>query len=764
MAVASGEGSGVGTDGDGGSRLPSRPGRGHKRPQRAVAADGLSVEDLLQRLEFDEELQAERPASSSSSGRADVGRRPPQFSMLVDPVDHTQADRPPSPCGSKWCWTDAWLGACKFGLKCRYAHFDRQLVMWRPDVVGYHPGAPLLPPVGARVPMSPMIEVSLETFLTGEHPNRSLCFALFEGRVVWGRDFGRFGAHLWSNFEKDRRGVSGRDPGEACDWVSLPPALWDLILGHIPAVDLPALVLALPLGLLDWGEVINERWPLPPPKGEAKVDGLPSKLSTHRDLLGAARELVSLCSSSHAAAQLLLLPEIVTPAPPYPPVEVAHPGGYVCEAVLSYVRELPEPGKLRVEGEVHPGSLSLDETLLVLQANGDVRALRRSDLKQVSGIRTKEATCVDIRGELLAVGTQVPARLFAFDLLESVQSRPQRQLRLYQGPTNSGTQLATCAVAFVGANCCVCGLAMAAVEGPSTGQAFRGAPLAEVILVDCGGAALSALRRLDPPGSQSFLSILGAGCVTSGEGELSLWTVSWDGDAETRETRSEPATRQPLTAPCAPSKEGSRWPQLTLASDAVHGRFAALAHGPRGGPEGRAKGLEISALDLREGAPGMMTPALPLQPPVEMPGFPPAWNLRLLHTEGPLLVAVLAQPNEASRVFAWHLPTGRPLILGRVLQLQGGFLHGEVTAFAQQRSPPKTHFQSHSAPKPRTRGLVFAVSVLGSRERFLVLPYSPGEVGPLRPQKAAAAPAASTGTPKRHPGRADQRGRGLPRR
>lgn len=66
----------------------------------------------------------------------------------------------------------------------------------------------------------PLAEVALEE--ASRRPAFTICFLLFEGAVVWGRDLGAFGADLWACFVQSRRpsgdcgGVPERPMGTTC--------------------------------------------------------------------------------------------------------------------------------------------------------------------------------------------------------------------------------------------------------------------------------------------------------------------------------------------------------------------------------------------------------------------------------------------------------------------------------------------------------------------------------------------------------------------
>ena len=170
-----------------------------------------------------------------------------------------------------------------------------------------------------------------------------------------------------------------------------------------------------------------ERWPTQPgaasqgaaPQGAGLPPGRPE------------RQVASLVEASRLAAQLLCWPtrEVFagaasgstpstpsfspsTPVPPSPMLRCGPDASGTAAAgpVLQWAEAMVEPAFVRSDARVE--SLRLDAALVVLlSAGGSLRVVRRSDLKQITSLKVKDASCFDFGGEALVVGTFAPARL-----------------------------------------------------------------------------------------------------------------------------------------------------------------------------------------------------------------------------------------------------------------------------------------------------------------------------------------------------------------
>lgn len=265
--------------------------------------------------------------------------------------------------------------------------------------------------------------------------------------------------------------------------------------------------------------------------------------------------------------------------------------------------------------------------------NGELRVIRRDDLKQVAALKVREARCFDFCGDVVILGTEAPARLLAFDL-SAASPKVGHSLKLDVGSS------VVSSINFVGPGTCICGLV-------SDGDAFP----SKVLVVDCGDG-LSIAQHV----TAVAVTLYGTGCVTaSADRHLSVWQLAGQG----LELVSELVSELP-----GAGDRGHHAP--ALAAD-LAGRFAVVAEGDAG----------PLVHDLRAAG----EPALLPMPPTtcltssatgESVGAPAAWLVQQLHVEGTLLLAEVSfagwGPAPAGgggpRLFAWHLPSCRPLLWG----------------------------------------------------------------------------------------------------
>mmetsp|Transcript_123073 Transcript_123073/g.359308 ORF Transcript_123073/g.359308 Transcript_123073/m.359308 type:complete len:765 (-) Transcript_123073:20-2314(-) len=434
-----------------------------RREVRAAAPAGLPIEDVLGRIEFDGKLpEAE------------------QFSVLASLLDDALVDH-----SERWCSVFLWTGDCRHRDQCRHVHSNVRLHLWEDagagvPSTGLAPGQKLLPSA-KRGALAPMKEMSLAALRAEQHSSHSICFLIFQGYVVWGRDMGIAGAELWGRFvhacHTDCLNSVGQVPVEGAtqqkadsvsDWTAVPDVLWARIARGIPMEDIASCALANPH--VAWDRVIEERWP----PGDADLPerkGCP-RSSPRQELIGNVAELVSLSAASRFTAQLFCWPSEgsvygmphspgSTPiySPSLPPSVLVDHRSHTCSAVMEWAAALGEPACLRFDAPICDGGLCLGSSLIVaLTDGGDVHAVRHSDLKQVSMLRCREATCLDALEDHLVLGTCAPARLLIYDMTIAKPRTASCQLRLAGKSNQSNAALKVAAVRFVDKESCVCGL------------------------------------------------------------------------------------------------------------------------------------------------------------------------------------------------------------------------------------------------------------------------------------------------------------------
>eukprot|EP00930_Biecheleria_cincta_P049552 TRINITY_DN34750_c0_g1_i1.p1 TRINITY_DN34750_c0_g1~~TRINITY_DN34750_c0_g1_i1.p1 ORF type:complete len:829 (-),score=95.51 TRINITY_DN34750_c0_g1_i1:26-2440(-) len=686
-----------------------------RRQLRAVAPDGLLVEDVLRRLDFDEALLE----LQQGQGKLDI------FTALIDHPDHTDE----SPPGSKLCRAFTWLGKCRFGDQCRHSHTGRKLKLWRPHTSE----GTLFPPIGNRSAHLPMMEVSLDGIRKGMTQPQSLRFLLFDGFVVWGPDLGRLGAELWTSFVRYQHGlpISSGDSQilrDASDWTSVPSSLWQTVVTLLNSADLAALVGALPLGVVSWQDAANEQWPFMEESADAcknVSENILSDACTFMSLISASRSVAALLKVNSlnllSSPSLGVSSEPSTPlqGPSLPPPAVALTTAPSSRAPSSCSRglyaaleSLPDPRCLRASAGVIPhGCLCVGSSLLVYMADGgdrgELRAVRRSDLRRVSGMKVKDGSCLDFQNELLLVGTHAPARLLAFDLTEAAPRSPKNQLRLYSAGRHAAAQVWQ--VAFLGSqtDCCVCGLTLSASSG-----------LSEVLLVDCRQGSLAALRRLaeQPAACASGLasSVLGSDrCIyTDALGRLSIWDCSNESDAAGsslteslgrisfgnllagdihgkwiaqtgREKHVDPIDLQPEIIERSEAHSNTTDDTAGLLSDAVsvttRDPTSSASHDGNRCKSDCANAVDGSLLvfDMRQGRRELGWHALPLAPPMASdsdflqtpPFIQHGWVVRQVLVEHPFVIVTSSPMFQLSAMYlhAFHLPSGRALARGHAL-------------------------------------------------------------------------------------------------
>lgn len=712
-----------------------------RKELRAVAPGGLLIEDVLQRIGFDDSL----PDASS-------------FDVLVDRASTERI---------KWCSSFCWTGSCPFGNECKYSHSCCRLKIWRSAAA---------PAPSRTTGMMPMETESLAAIRQNGSDLRTIVFLRFDGQIVWGRDLSS-NAEIWSHFvhgwrveasEADVQKVmtdscvdvsSERIAANAGDWMQLPDVVWLRVAQATAVEDIAAVALALPL--VSWQDVIDLCWPNHCRSAPALAGRCADARSSS---LESVRQVTSLCAASRMVARFLRWPHssslfalvsdsagasgsfgsspvthlmhspgalasypladvlqtsgafgtspvanlMQSPggASPFSPperVNASAPGlcSYMCPAIQDLLLVSGDPVNIPVDTAVLPGGLCMDESLVVVLCRGGFfRAIRRSDLKQVCGLSVREANCFDFRDEFLAVGTSSPARLVAYDLSVPKPSRPSFQLRL-----DGGASADVACMFFIDASTLVCGL-----------QAEDQKLLDEARIVDCEDAGFVVLHRIRleqiSPLNADFATIVAEGILSV----LDLSSQSFDSQFRT--------DLQFLGGHIG--HDSADRPMLATGSSS---RFVAV--GGSGGsivvhdlhkPAGEPCPLEIC---LSSEATGELEAGIRAEPSsVDVHTI--QWVVHHVHVDSSVLL-VVAEPYgvefslenvssadpistfDAVCMFAWHLPTGRMLLSSQVLR-------GHITSFSRS--------SSIKIDKTLAFGVSQAVSREGRIAHCVVLPDS----------------------------------------
>eukprot|EP00933_Yihiella_yeosuensis_P022787 TRINITY_DN17869_c0_g1_i1.p1 TRINITY_DN17869_c0_g1~~TRINITY_DN17869_c0_g1_i1.p1 ORF type:complete len:752 (+),score=104.32 TRINITY_DN17869_c0_g1_i1:86-2257(+) len=614
-------------------------------------------------------------------------------------------------------------------------------------------------------------------------------------------------------------GLSGGD-GSFSEWNALPSTLWTGIVNHLSANDLPSLILALPLNAMSWEEELDNRFPYSAGNGQPQLQDPSVTAQTRMRALQSACQLMSVLSAVRIAAPLLRWPGAFLPAPsattisspglgllsatelasppaspdlgpgwegwgpppaltaelPSPlvgpaadPVIPENPSNctatntadYVCNGLLEVSAALPAPRKLPLPGKAAPHSLSSEDALLVVMTcdQGECRAIRRSDLRQVSSFKVKDGSCLDFSGDQLLIGTATPARLLAYDLLEPKPRNPKCKLNLVSTKAAAPKDCGVAQVAFVqgGSQCCVCGLYSKPVGAYSH---VLCTPISEVVIVDCRGESLTTFRRLSATleGYSDVRVFAGFGSdriiTGSFDRELILWsgvsgeTAACSGmklppvDCNVKEdTRTANSPDRSDTAAVTDDDDSDSDSDNGQVSDAARSRrpsaqscwqMPMLAADVRSewiaAVPGDEKCVELKALTVRREATSAgskekladvwksfsLETCSGLQR--QQNNAEAEWKVRLVYIHGPVLFAFvsLGKGLWPDRLFSWHLPSGRPLALGCRLP-------GAVTAITGTTRSSNVNAVSSEAT---AASLVFACHSSGARsdESFLLLP------------------------------------------
>lgn len=608
-----------------------------RRQLRGAAPDGLLIEDILQRINFDAGLSSE------------------DFTALVDPVDHTDPSRPPTPRGAKWCRSFCWTGRCRFGdQSCWYSHGGPRLVLWGVGPLRCAPGS-------HKTALAQMKAVQLseigEQATEGAHASSTICFLQYKGLVVWGRDLGTSGSDLWSRFvrcgktSRDEPGpigpIAGFVPlhtapglGGDCEWKNLPGDLWARVLRGLDVSELIDCALAIGPEAADWASVAAEFWP--ELNGAASSGGRAEAVGFVRHFAGLleASRLVAQCLRwPHKAAFVLAADFSPSPqhSPPTSPVLKPSgqptprpaPRGWLRPAVQRWMISCAEPSTIRTDAEVT--SLRLGASLVAcLCADGEICVFRRADCRRVAKLRVRGASCFDFRDETLVVGTGCPAKLLAFDLSEA-SSKPSHQSTLDQRASVLNLE-------FLDKDTCFC------VVG--------GGASAEVLVVDTKEDFVVARRvqvKLAVPVQLGF--------VVLHQGRVSIWGLTRDDVRCTAELRLPAPTAPP------PPASGSASSSESLVAAQVCGRYVAVH-------DASVSANAVLVHDMQQPA-----AADPFGLTAQLPS---GWELRGLQIEGSVLLAVgvlggqflledtggdhFRLPPSMSRLCAWHLPSMTTLV------------------------------------------------------------------------------------------------------
>eukprot|EP00931_Biecheleriopsis_adriatica_P049160 TRINITY_DN28424_c0_g1_i4.p1 TRINITY_DN28424_c0_g1~~TRINITY_DN28424_c0_g1_i4.p1 ORF type:complete len:768 (+),score=101.02 TRINITY_DN28424_c0_g1_i4:35-2338(+) len=695
-----------------------------RKELRAVAPGGLLIEDVLQRIGFDDGL--------------------PDLETFCAFVDVAFAET------QKWCSSFCWTGQCRYGNDCKYSHDVCELRLWKP-------AAALTPTRVIGIPA--MSKKRLSAIRQEGLALHSVAFLTFDGQVVWGRDLGASNADIWSLFVKSwqtpsiDRSATSKDPATktsstgAADWAQLPDVVWLRIALATSVEDLSAIALAVPYA--NWGEIIDLYWPEQCTSQEIDT-GSSSQQCVRGLAIKVLCQVASLCTASRLTAQFLRWPQAssgseagafcsvgssplqslgtasqASPLHVYgsqfsPPERIASqivPAeqgdaslGYTCPAVQEMLScAAGDPVSIPVDTAVLEEGICMDGTLLVvLSRGGCFRAIRLNDLKQVCGLIVREANCFDFRDELLIVGTSTPARLVAYDLSVPKPSKPSYQLRL-EGVAN----VDVASVSFTDSSTLVCSL-----------QAEDRLYLDEARVVSCEDDGFVVLQQfsvqyLVPMNTKYFAAVA--------EGVLCVWdsgAQSFDSNAC---TDLQVVGENGLTAP------------VRLATGcnarfvAAGGSFGSVLVHDLSSPG--EKPLQLGGgtkLDFQLVAGAASNPDMSIQ-----------WVVRHLFLDGPVIFVLTEQcggesslellssvdPASFDLLFlsAWHLPTRRTL-------LSNWPLRGHITAFSRwsSNSANRTLAFSVSQPVGREGRLAHCVVLPGSTATKVLTGRRTGFTGPQR--------------------------------
>jgi len=718
-----------------------------RKELRAAAPGGLLIEDVLQRIGFDD-------------GLPDIN----EFDALVDLVTDAQH--------KKWCSAFCWTGDCRFGKDCKYLHDCELLKIWRP-AAAWTPSR--------CVGITPMERAGITAVRDDRLGLDAIAFLLYADQVVWGRDLGAANADIWQLFvngwrehtslpkpaeafacEGPKSGGDTEDDqlvGSVVDWAQLPEDAWQRVTLMTSIDNFPRMVIALPF--IGWQAAAEMYWPnqgIGTSVAPQLLEG--AARSTGSSSVEIVRQVVSLCATSRRAAQLLRWPQSNRPDPGnsrqqdpqgvHSPVwlspldgvqqspafgaqqspafgavspswtppswlsaasatEATAASGCMCPALQEWLAMTGDPVSFPTDAAVLPGGLCLDASLVVLLCRGGFfRAVRRNDLKQVCCLCVREASCFTFKGEFLLVGTVAPARLLAYDLSVPKPPRPSHQLRL-----EGGASIDVACIFFAGPSSVVCGL-----------QLEDRAALHEAAIIsweeDGGFVPLHLLRV------EALAQLCDGNFTVLSTSALSVWNLADQAFDPNMRTDLERLTSEDL--PMLSTGSSNRFVVVGGASQlAVHD-----LHGP---------GTEPWQLKLTEQDPGPCALA-PLdratsagQPRVEALH----WVVTSLHVDGHLLI-VIAEPvsdwcnldEDVEFWSAWHLPTHRQLLHNHPVR-------GHVSAFSRASSvdgnmadPAATMALAVSQPVGREGRLAHCVILPGSSATKVRTGRSTGFTGPQR--------------------------------
>lgn len=496
-------------------------------------------------------------------------------------------------------------------------------------------------------------------------------------------------------------GECNGDPSTACGLVDIPQVVMARVVRGLSVEDLVPCALAVHEAV-DWAPVVEERWPL----HGAPAGGIASQRPWSKPIV----LLASLVEASRLAAQLLHWPSptitqsaspgtspLMHPATPEVKAGLTGPvlgttAPTAAASVLQWLPRLAHPVSINFEAAVH--SLSLQSLMIIAQTCvGELRGIRRSDLKQIMSVKVRDASCFDVTGEHLIIGTLAPARLIAYDMSASVP-RVRHQVRLKAAQEGSCSVVAA---SFRDADTCICCLARE-----------DAACFLEVVIVDAS-AELKVTSRLDAVG----FAMCRLGCVTAGaDGCLSLWDLAPRAFEKRVDWPRGPFGDMADVGPVRVAEVSGRF---VAASAPHHARTPIWVHDlQHSGEPVFVSHLANASLGLVEGSgEGIGAGAAGLR-----------WTVELMHVEGSLLVVVAQAfgsdwsldgntaegvellPPCGPRLFAWHLPTCRPLLAGHATPL--------ITTFARSQGGEGGGRLAFAGGRHHARG--------GRTSYFVVLP------------------------------------------
>lgn len=452
-------------------------------------------------------------------------------------------------------------------------------------------------------------------------------------------------------------------------WAALPQVLVERISKNLSVEDLVPFALSIGPDM-NWRAVVEDRWPayknIPPP---------PTEGETLPDESGSLKELVSLVEASRLAAQLVKWPSACVQSGQFrgqAKVQVIPDRGcshfrscqgnapVVNPAVLEWTTIAPEPACIRFDSEVN-GVCLHSSVVAALSCTGEMRVIRRSDLKQVTSLKIRDAVCFDMAEETLVVATAAPARVLMYDL-SIATPKVQKQ-------SDFGYEFSFVNMFANSAETCICCVAREDAKDD----------VLEVWVLDCCGP-LTVTKRFAVAG-------FGIGgfdvfYTADWQGRLSLWEVEAQqmkliselpARAKSAEGGDEGVAVGAVAVAGTPGKflaaVAPRHPDTPIWAFDIPRQAAKAVKGQSHKASGGDSHHPIVVANM-----SVAPRTLPSPESKEKLGTA-SWHVDLMHAEGPLVIAVAHElgslypqsDNPAPRgprLFAWHLPSCRPLLAG----------------------------------------------------------------------------------------------------